>query len=497
MQMTRIAQTILLAVLTALALPCEAGERWYVLEMQGQRAGWTVEREHTKDGTIISTTESRLTIRRGTTDVTLAMSSRFVEAETGEPIEMTAKSELGGTPTEDHWIFGPDNVRWISTSGAQRIEKSLPNPEGSWLPPAAAGRFTAARLAADAERIIVRTIDPLNGLEPIVTTRSGFSREIIEVLGRDIEAIRCRSESSIYPDSVGTEFISDDGTLLRSELSMGAMKIAVIAADEQLAKSDLDPPEMMASLFISPDRRIRNAYSKSSGTYVLRATSGALPDIPTAGSQTAERIDDASVRVTRSLEHTSTPAPASDLDNPAFTESSTMVTAADPRVIELATAALSGSPDSVPTRAEDLRRAAHRHIRSKDLSVGFASAAETARTREGDCTEHAVLLAAMLRAEGIPSRVVSGLIYADRFAGGKDIFGYHMWTQALLPIDERNPDAGSRWVDLDATLPEARPLTATHIALGTHALAGDSRANALVELAPLMGRLAIEVESTK
>lgn len=131
--------------------------------------------------------------------------------------------------------------------------------------------------------------------------------------------------------------------------------------------------------------------------------------------------------------------------------------------------------------------------------MGFASASETARTREGDCTEHAVLLAAMLRADGIPSRVVSGLIYADRFAGERNIFAYHMWTQALLPLKTNSTDDDTQpthhWVDLDATLPDTLPITATHIALGLHALEGDTRTNALVQLAPLMGRLAIDIES--
>ena len=48
-----------------------------------------------------------------------------------------------------------------------------------------------------------------------------------------------------------------------------------------------------------------------------------------------------------------------------------------------------------------------------------------------------VLLAAMLRAAEIPSRVAVGVIYVERFAGERDVFGYHMWTQAL--IDQPDP----------------------------------------------------------
>src|SRR6185295_15628929 len=39
--------------------------------------------------------------------------------------------------------------------------------------------------------------------------------------------------------------------------------------------------------------------------------------------------------------------------------------------------------------------------------VGYASAREALRTRAGDCTEFAVLLAAAARSRGIPARVVT------------------------------------------------------------------------------------------
>ncbi len=484
----------LIAVLSLLLTAVARGdaERWYVLEMQGQRAGWTVERETREGDTIVSTAETRLVIKRGDTAITLTMSTRFAETADGEPIEMTARTDMGGAPTEDRYVFADTGVTWISHSAGAATEKTLPAPEGRWLPPAAAARYLARRLEANAGEITVRTVDPLNGLDPVATVRSGFEHATIEVLGRSVPALRCTARSSLYPDAAGIEYIDEQGRLLRSEVNLGAVSITVIAADEQLAKADLDPPELMRSLFVTPDRPIRDAYTARRATFRLRATKGDLPDIPTTGSQTAERIDGGTVRITRRAD--ATPASDAATDRNACLAPSAMISSDDPRVVELATAAFAGVPDDPAARAEAARRFVHRHIRTKDLSVGFASAAETARTREGDCTEHAVLLAAILRAGGIPSRVVSGLIYADRFAGGRDIFGYHMWTQALLPTGE---PGGEGWVDLDATLPDALPRTATHIALGVHTLEGDSRSNALVELAPLMGRLAIAVESVE
>src|SRR6185369_1750667 len=50
-------------------------------------------------------------------------------------------------------------------------------------------------------------------------------------------------------------------------------------------------------------------------------------------------------------------------------------------------------------------------VHNKNFSTAFATAAEVARSLEGDCTEHAVLLAALCRARQIPARVAVGLVY--------------------------------------------------------------------------------------
>jgi transglutaminase-like putative cysteine protease len=167
---------------------------------------------------------------------------------------------------------------------------------------------------------------------------------------------------------------------------------------------------------------------------------------------------------------------------------SLMVTSDDPEVKRLAREAVGALGDDRAARAEAMRRSVHRHIRKKTLGVGFASAAEVARTAAGDCTEHAVLLAAMLRADGVPSRVVSGLVYAEEFEGAADVFGYHMWTQAWI-------DDG--WLDLDPTLPDGVAFDATHIALATSNLDDAETINSLVSLVPLLGKLNIDVQRTE
>jgi transglutaminase-like putative cysteine protease len=245
----------------------------------------------------------------------------------------------------------------------------------------------------------------------------------------------------------------------------------------------------MVNTFVKPDKTISRARQSTRAVFVV-SDPEALPDLPSTGAQSVERIDAKSARITVTRSSTA-PAPAADSTDPAFTTASTMIDSNDEKIRSLATRALENAADKpAAERAELLRRFAHSYIRSKNLGVGFASASEVAQNRSGDCSEHGVFTAALLRAAGIPSRVASGLIYADAFAGSQDIFGYHMWTQALIEVDGQ-----PRWIDLDATLPNDTPFDATHITLSVSALPEGELSSSMASMAATLGRLTIKVES--
>ena len=89
-------------------------------------------------------------------------------------------------------------------------------------------------------------------------------------------------------------------------------------------------------------------------------------------------------------------------------------------------------------------------------------------------------------------RLIAGVVYADSFAGAKDIFAYHMWTQALLDVDGK-----PTWIDLDATLGPGTVFDATHIALAAASLGEEDTQESLATIAMLLGRLKVVVESAE
>lgn len=483
----------------ALFLPCTAAadhERWYVIDMAGGRAGWCHVVQKTTADRITSTTELTFKIGRAEKAVSLGMKSEFVETLAHKPVSLRTEMRLGNQPTRVICTYGEKEIQITTISAAGEERSTHPLPEGEWLTPAAAGEFVRKRLEAGATTIELRTIDAMGALDamsaltPVITTHSDCRPEELDILGKKIKVTRSIVTSSAQPRVQSTEYLDAQGIPVKSETSLRGISIAMTASTRQEAMAERAGPEMMTTTFVTPDRPIPNARATTHAVYLVSVPDGKLPAFPATGLQQSTTISDREARI--EVRRTGpTPAPEADAADPVFTKPSSTINSDDQVIRDLAARAVKGA-DSAAAKAEALRRFVHAHISEKDLGVGFGSASETARTRRGDCTEHGVLLAAMLRTQGIPARVACGLIYADGFAGSRNIFGYHMWSQALLEIDGK-----PRWVDLDATLDDQTPFDATHITLAVSPLGDGQTQDALLSIATIIGRLQIKVETIK
>ena len=161
-----------------------------------------------------------------------------------------------------------------------------------------------------------------------------------------------------------------------------------------------------------------------------------------------------------------------------YTSANSVLQIDDPRIRQMASEAKQEATNSKDL-AIALERYVHRAVSEKNFSHGFATAADVAQSREGDCTEHAVLLAALLRVCGIPSRVAIGLVYVERMGG----FGYHMWTEALLD---------GQWVPLDATVGQGGT-SAAYLKLSDSSLDGASVYSSFLVVADVLGQLKVGV----
>lgn len=504
----------LLLIAPALRAEEQAGfepyEAWYVLKLGGQRAGHMHSSIAQEGEHIVNQTTMVVAIKRGDSELRIEQASRFVETTDHKPIRAESRMKLAVMATQQSIDFNED--AWVITTqnaGQQTVTQVAP-VEADWLTPGGLMVALTRAIAAGEDDITATTIDPASGIAPVTIEMKREETRDIEVFGRVIPATRWTTTMSNAPGIVIEQWADETGQPVRQTIPLlPGMEIEMLLADRALALAEFDAPEMLAASFITPDKPIDNPRKLKRAVFDLVAKDmkkNLGETVPSAGYQTTQWIDDSTLRVTIDLD---TPTvPKQFVIDDAYMASSSMLNYQDKAVAKLiesthvvaAIESANRKPSPAPVAKEKLRAAktlrdfVRDHIETKDLSVGFASASETARTETGDCTEHACLLAAMLRGSGIHSRTVTGLVYADQFAGHEGIFGFHMWTQAWL-TDENGQQ---RWVDLDAALPgDVDGFDATHIALSTSAMADGESFNDMVTLMPLMQGMAIKVIETQ
>lgn len=509
----------------------EATERFYRMELGGRPAGWLVERTLERDGVMVTESETRMELSRAGTATAVEMFSRFEESVDHRPLSGLIRQTLGSAPLETSFRFVDDEVLVAEPGGGTRRREMGPK---TWMTPVEAtehiarqvqrayaqARENETRTDAEGFAFEVRRLELLTGLEPI-TGRFVLqdADDPIEIDGETRPAGRWVMSESYAPLLTTRSWIDREGILLRTESDlMGTSMVMTLTARDPRVAAAKPPghaempelPELLLQTFVRPDRPIESPRRVRQGVYRLRLETPGGTDladvVPTLGVQTARTqrtaSSDAGLVVTVDLTKSDEPETdePDDVDLQPYLQASRYLDFESDEVQTLAgtwrqswnrASTESPEPSGDAARAESLRRLVADHLGDKNLGTVLGSASEAAAGGAGDCTEHAVLLAALLRTQKIPSRIAVGLVYAESFAGERDLFAYHMWTQALLEEGDHR-----RWVDLDATLPQDTPFDATHILFATSPLAEEGVPLLGTGVEAIFGRLEIEVLET-
>ncbi len=118
-----------------------------------------------------------------------------------------------------------------------------------------------------------------------------------------------------------------------------------------------------------------------------------------------------------------------------------------------------------------------------NYDVGFATAKEVLKNREGDCSEHTVLTVALCRAAGIPARAAVGVMY------GSGIFAYHMWPEVYVGLWV---GLDAKWLAIDKKSGEYYT-DATHLKFGCSALDENIFKEMAQAISEVIGRLKLEI----
>lgn len=467
-------------------------EGWYAVMLNGEKAGHMYATLARRGDRIESVNQVTLSIKRGPAVVTISMDNRTAEKLDGTPLRYEAEmnlaaamntktavefdgkqvkvslSQFGQTETAEHTLSREPLLAW----GSLIVQQKHGTAPG-----------TTYELAA---------YEPTLRPDDVLVSRVLIeANETIDLFGRRVEATRIKTslELSEGVPMEQTAWMDQGGDLLKMRMPMMGLEFEMIRCDKTFALQEASPPEMFVQSLVAVDRSLDNDKLE---TLKLRLSipDGKIPDFPETEMQTMRRIDSSTVELTitriphESLKNVSagpiTGEPAECLKPNVY------MNFKDDDVAKMASAAVEGAGTHYE-KVDALRKYVTREIKDKSLDIGLATASEIARQREGDCTEHGVLLAALGRANGIPARVVTGLVYVDEFLGQSHVFGFHMWTQYYLD---------GRWVDVDAAYRQTE-VDPTHVALSVSSMNGQSFFDSAFSFLPMMGGLKIEILETK
>lgn len=466
---------------------------WLEIHLMGGKVGYG-HATMTRDGDRIrSHVDMTLKIVRAEVRVEMQIRQTTVETVEGRPVSFETETRLANQPTLMKGVVNGDKVDITSSQfGMERKQSFLLDPEATMV--WGAQRALLKRGLKPGTEFSLKVYSPDLRLDaPIRATFKVGQEEEYTHNGRTQRGIRVAQV--LEPPSGPMELVTwmdEAGRAHKAVMNVAGMTMEMFTVDQATAMADFVPKELFMATVIPAGRSIEPDKAERI-TYRLRLTEAgkAMPEMPATGMQTPRRLDDGSVElVVKRQDHDAIAkaagtAPASS-PGEEYTSGNIIINTDDPELIKLAERA-AGDAKAPVELADRLRRFVTDYINDKSLSIGFATAGEVCRSKEGDCSEHAVLLAALGRIKGLPSRVVIGLAYVPAFAGREDIFGFHMWTQFWI---------GGQWVDFDAALRESR-CSPTRIAFAVNSLRDTGLVDLSFALMEVIGRLDVQVVEVK
>lgn len=465
-------------------------EGWFVLKLQGRKCGHMHATTTRVGDEILTRVAMAVEITRGSNRLAVTQEQNSRESVSGEPLAFQNSTSMGTIPVKRSGTIADGRLRLeTEQAGAKRVEVYDFDPEIRFAWGQLLLQRKHGREPGTSYRIKIYEPD-LRVSGPVAARITIGGKETVDVLGKRRELTRVTMTMDLDMPLVTESWVDDDFNPIVMTFSFGIIEFKVYHATQEEALGETEAPEMFFQTFVPVKRRI----DTSAGLVKLRLRlppdcKDKLPKIPDTSMQTFERINDREAVLTIRREDWKALANAGDDPPPAdmapYLRASTILDIDNRRIKRLARRAVRHA-DTPAERADALRKYVTDYINDKSLDIGFATASEVAQTREGDCTEHAVLLAALARAAGLPARGVSGIIQvpAGPLAPSKgSAFGYHMWTQIYI---------GGRWVDIDAAMRQT-DCDPTHIALALSPLNEEGMIESVMAMIPLLGKLQIEV----
>jgi len=267
-----------------------------------------------------------------------------------------------------------------------------------------------------------------------------LSEETIQIMGRQERAKKVSVHFMGVPQFA---WIGENGTVLKEEGPLG-IRLEQVTKDEALNKMTLSQSADLAEIVSIPANKILHDVSQLKE---LKIKIDGIEDGEIFLNGDRQSLKNNILTIRRESLSNLPPSIKGEkvfVDGKTYLESTPFIQSDHPE-IQAKVREIVSPDDPAIVKAKKLVTWVDEKIQKRPV-LSVPNALETLQHKVGDCNEHAVLLAALARASGIPAQVEAGLVYQ------RGRFYYHAWNVLYL----------GAWITADSVMGQL-PADVTHI----------------------------------
>lgn len=449
--------------------------------MSGQAMGsYSEKSEAASEGEIRTMIDSDLVFNRMGSKLEMKSSSQYVE--NGEAQLRMASGDVSSSEQATHIEASVESSSLLirTTTGGKSYERKVALP-GVLLGPEGARRLVLSRCHVAGDTVTYDSFFPELGSVVTITDVVVGMEDVATDQGK-IPGLKIEQTVSVMPGKV-TLWLDRDGWLLRQTVpgpfgDIEALRTSAATLNGQVQGAAL-PEETFAQSIIKANVRLPEERFVDSIRLKIVHKQPELgwPNLESENQRVVEKTRDYLIlEVTRPEPKVTQTVPiAVDAALAPYLSPNALLQSDDVNVQAIAKSVVGNERDAWKA-ARALQVWTNDHMKF-DLGIAIAPASEVARDRRGTCFGYSVLLGALTRAAGIPSRLRMGYVYA----GG--IWGGHAWIDVRI---------GNDWIPLDGALYSPGPADAARFSLYTSALE-EGTLTGFGSFAQLMGHVDIKI----
>ena len=357
-------------------------------------------------------------------------------------------SRYGGSESLFGDVINGDVLQVTSVMGSSSFDQRVPLPKGAVMTEgmrqlgrtkgfAEGTTYTVPFLDPDAMKIVPRhvVVGPTDEVDLLGKTAT--LTKITETFGAGGKK------------QTRVSYVDKEMWPMKMEMKMFGHDVVIVACDRVYAEAAGDWGETIRENLIKSPRSLNDAASARSIALHFKEKRKNLgigePVIfPISSGQTFNRMSRKRTIVVTVQRLAATPGrkfPYKGPSTPArlATRPSKYLQSRDKAVIAMARQAV-GSAGDIVSGARAVEAFVRQYVKDKKFSPDYLSAVEVIEAKTGDCSERAILAAALCRAAGIPARIVLGIVYASEYDGQKNVFVPHVWAEVF---------DGTNWIGID------------------------------------------------